>query len=343
MSLEEVPVTSVFTEEELSDLKASINGEPQGIFLKGRHGFTHYTLDTPASSSSSKGLVVIAAGIGVPSSYFKEFSDILVSEGYSTLTYDYFGHGYSKGTNKWVEYSPDLFVDQVEDILEYIGTDPTAFIGHSTGGVVSIAAVDRWSKEGSKRSVIPKQVLVAPVLFAKKPFLAKVADTFPNFMTFMMRNVLPSNLLISDAYLEGMDSAFGKEGTEYVYETQYKAFKKDYERVFGKDSSGSKPHPFLAASVWGINANTLRDDLLPGYRKQLNDAVNAQGDNKVDTLLLWGDLDVTVPFQNNVDTYRALAGEKDNFSLMVLNRNGHEVFIEDSEKVAKAAVLPFLN
>ena len=98
----------------------------------------------------------------------------LVNSGFKVLRYDFYGHGYSKhgGDETFFKYDTDVFVDQLEDVLEHVekeeGVQAAAICGHSTGGNLCIAANYRWSKEGSKRAVAPKMILIAPALYAKK-------------------------------------------------------------------------------------------------------------------------------------------------------------------------------
>ena len=89
------------------------------------------------------------------------------------MRYDYYGHGYSKygdgGKHLFFAYDPDMFVDQLDDLLDHIekeeGVHPAAICGHSTGGVVCVAANDRWSKKGSKRGIVPKIILISPAFY----------------------------------------------------------------------------------------------------------------------------------------------------------------------------------
>jgi len=177
MPLQCVQPSEVFTDDELSTLTTCWNEvKPQGNFLQDRHGFTHYKLDGVENGPSAKGMVVICHGLGTSFYAFENFSTELVNAGYSVLKYDYYGHGYSKycgGEDMWVDYTPDMFVDQLEDLLEHVekeeGGKPVAVVAHSTGGIVCTAANDRWSKVvGSKRGIIPKLVLVAPAFYCKK-------------------------------------------------------------------------------------------------------------------------------------------------------------------------------
>ncbi len=105
---------------------------------------------------------------------FDKISDALVQAGYSVLKYDYYGHGYSKygGEEVIFSYDLDMFTDQLEDLLSFVekedGKETYAIVGHSTGGLLCVAANQRWSKDGAMRGIAPKLVLVSPAFYAKK-------------------------------------------------------------------------------------------------------------------------------------------------------------------------------
>ncbi len=157
---------------------------PEGKLLRDRHGFTWYLLQKPDSGctrSKCQGLIVLIHGVGTSLTMYKNLSGKFIKEGYSVLRYDLYGHGYSKYRNGgddnddlFIEYSPDIFVDQLEDLLEYIDVDVdddvVGMVGHSTGGLPVIAFNDRWGRNegGSKRKVAPKLCLACPALYSNK-------------------------------------------------------------------------------------------------------------------------------------------------------------------------------
>jgi predicted alpha/beta-fold hydrolase len=169
MPLQSVTSSDVFTQEELHTITTCYDEkEPKGQFLQDRHGFTHYKVD------GSGPMVVLIHGLATSIDVYEIITTELVNSGFKVLRYDFYGHGYSKhgGDETFFDYDTDLFVDQLEDVLEHVekeeGVQAAAICGHSTGGNVCIAANDRWSKEGSKRGIAPKMILIAPAVYAKK-------------------------------------------------------------------------------------------------------------------------------------------------------------------------------
>ena len=335
--------------------------KPEGKFLKGRHGTTHYIVDRNCNSISSsnsesndKGMVVLGHGLGSSLKMFQELSDILADKGYTVLRYDCFGHGYSKynGEDMWIKYGPDMFVDQLEDLLDFVCEEENekvvAFVGHSNGGVNGISANYRWSssnhENNSKRSVFPKMILVNPALYAKKPLLARISDSIPKVMISLMRTIPAMQPLIGDNYLELMTQVFGKDEKtkEYNYPEKFKQTYETNLRLFGR-VEGVKPHPFLAAAILGVSSYNIPGSMLPLHRETFTKLLGLSGVNKSNHLLLCGDLDNTVPFKENEDDIRNLVKEhSSNLRLEVLHNLCHEVFVEDTPAIAEA-MLPFLD
>jgi pimeloyl-ACP methyl ester carboxylesterase len=337
----------VFTEDEFEALQSTWGSPPLGQFLKDRHGFTHFVVDECCADdgTESKGMVVLAHGLGTSLRAYDDAVVELNKAGYTVLRYDFYNHGYSKyhvpGKDKWIAYSIDVFIDQVEDLILHVCNDAKrdviCYIGHSTGGLVGPAANLRWSFDGSRRSMIPNLVLLAPAMYAKKPFIAKIADAIPGALTGLMRRVHPARNIIYDAYLEAGEIAFGHDdegNTIHANEEHLKNIQ-DF-KLFGK-TKGVREHPFIASGLLGVNCHTLRGDLLPKHRQMFIDAIKAmEGTSKI--LHLWGDRDKTVPFKENVVEVRKW--EKDNglLTLKILHDLGHELLFEDCKKCALEAI-----
>ena len=171
--LELVEASDALSAEEFSTIKDIQEGEPLGRFLKTRHGITHFVINKEeGDDAGSNGVIVMALGIGNDVRRYSELAVAIASEGFVVVSYDYYGHGFSKANDLWIEYSPEILVDQLEDVVDFVcdqeGKKLVGMVGHSTGGIAAIHANLRWGGEDSKRSVIPKLALVSPALFAKK-------------------------------------------------------------------------------------------------------------------------------------------------------------------------------
>jgi len=346
-----VEVSTALSEEELSSIAAAYDEEgPEGKFIKGRHGFTHYVVDPSIEGSgSSKGMIILAHGLGSCLKMYRPLAQHLVKAGYTVLRYDYFGHGYSKYTNgkdMWVQYTPDMFVDQLEDLLDHVcqKENNIGFVGHSTGGIVGTYALDRWGSVGCKnRNLIPKVVMLNPAFWATKPFLARLSDKIPGLMRNLFRKFPALSFLIQDAYMEAGEIGFGRNPTskEVIYKEEAKSWAAMNSRLFGR-VKGVAMHPFLAAGILGITGSSLREDLLPGHREvfvRICEQACAKG---TDILFLWGNLDAIVPYRTHYEKVRGWAEDYKSLSFVTLQKIGHEALYENSE-VAAYAIIRFLQ
>ena len=199
--------------------------------------------------------------------------------------------------------------------------------------------------------------------------MARVADKFPRALSKLMKTIPSLRFIIGDAYLEAGklkgkcllklrlsllfrpsspswnpvgSTAFAHEPDDLKVAIYGKEeVKKEAEncRLFGR-VKGVEEHPFLAGGILGINCNTLRGDLLPDYRTMLLD--NLKNSPECSVHWLWGDLDMTVPFNENFAQVNGWTKENKNMNLMVLKRMGHELFYEDS-KVMADEIVPFFK
>lgn len=349
-----VEASTAFSQEEFSILKEVHQADPQGNFLQTRHGVTHFVVDRDESKDAGRnGVVVMALGIGNNVRRYRELSTAIASEGFVVVSYDFYGHGFSKATdssgsnNLWIEYSPEILVDQLEDVTDFVCGEEkkelVGMIGHSTGGLAVISANLRWGDATSNRKVIPKLALVAPALFANKPLVARIGDLIPTVLTTLMKCVPRARVLIGDAYSEAGEKAFAKDPDtgNYIYESKFKKNAEEEDRFFGR-VDGVRQHPFLAPAILGINNYTLRKDLLPAYCDVLRTILGRDGEAKSNILFVWGSLDVTVPIKENKASIQLVAEENSNLELEVVDRLGHEAITENASIVAES-IIPFLK
>lgn len=161
-------------------------------------------------------------------------------------------------------------------------------------------------------------------------------------MRYLMKHIKPLRSLIGTSFLKLRKTLFAREGKhkKYIYPEQQKKYSQRIKRLFGK-LKGVKEHPMLAAAIFGINLSTLRGDLFPMHRNRLTGVLSAEGSN-VDVLCLWGEKDVTVPYNSHSKTALQWDQKYSNFTMQTLDGNGHEVLYEDSVAVS-IHVLPFFN
>lgn len=339
-----VSAKDALTEDEMDALTSTWGSPAPGLFLRDRHGFTHFVVDVP-TEVKSKGIVVLGHGLGTSFKVYEDAAVKLNAEGYTVVRYDFYNHGYSKydvaGKDKWIEYSIDVFVDQLEDLLLHVSAElnqrVVGYIGHSTAGLVGPAANLRWSGDGARRPVIPKLILLAPAFYAKKPFMAKIADAIPGVLIGLMRCIPSARVIINDAYVEAGKIAFAhNDDGMTIYANEERQKHEQDMKLFGR-SKGFREHPFISSGLVGINCYTLRGDLLPMQQKIfLESMTKTKSTSKI--LYLWGDRDKTVPYTDNIAQVRKWEEENDNLTVNVLSNMGHELPFEDVERCAMEAI-----
>jgi pimeloyl-ACP methyl ester carboxylesterase len=128
------------------------------------------------------------------------------------VRYDFLGHGWSQAKDKWIKYTNEIFVSQLEDLIGHIMTgkskEVALFCGHSTGGLVGILACEQLKH----KFTIKDLVLVSPALWKEAPLIVKIGDRMPGIMwNLLSSRPLRFLHLPKGTYLENCDSAFGKD------------------------------------------------------------------------------------------------------------------------------------
>ncbi|KAJ1491350.1 Alpha/Beta hydrolase protein, partial [Baffinella frigidus] len=103
--------------------------QPVGKFLRGRHGVTHYYLQSPESrgtgqtflnAAGASRLIVMTHGIGTNMQLYDKVVSALLDDGFTVLRYDYFGHGWSAPDDKYGVYDKTMINEQLEDLLDHV-------------------------------------------------------------------------------------------------------------------------------------------------------------------------------------------------------------------------------
>jgi pimeloyl-ACP methyl ester carboxylesterase len=206
-------------------------------------------------------LVVLVHGFSIASYSWERNVPALTDAGLRVLTYDLYGRGYSDRPQ--VSYNLDLFVRQLDELLTALGADqPVSLVGVSMGGYISAGFAVRHPER------VLQVALLAPQTDAMgtDPRLKWV--TLPElgeylFTVYIGPYVLADRTDEFDAYMPSSDWH-----ERYLEMMQYAGFR-------------------------NALLSTLRNmtgDPFVEYRQL--------GSLKRPVLLLWGDLDDTVPIEN---------------------------------------------
>ena len=115
-------------------LNDAARAEAPGKFVALADGMTHYETAGPDTGRA----VVLAAGFSVPAYIWDSLYFRLSGAGFRVIRYDYYGRGWSDRPR--VDYGPDLFVRQLDGLLDSLHiTQPIDLAGLSFGGTVVTA------------------------------------------------------------------------------------------------------------------------------------------------------------------------------------------------------------
>ena len=80
--------------------------------------------------------IVVLHGATLPSEGYEGFCKGLSSEGYQVVCYDQYGRGYSDRPK--LKYNMNLYINQLEELLEYLSIDEVILYGLSMGAPIAI-------------------------------------------------------------------------------------------------------------------------------------------------------------------------------------------------------------
>jgi len=304
------------------------SSKPPGRFLRGKHGITHFHLQEPPSGGQRSRIAVLSHGIGTSMEVFEgPIVKELLQAGFRVLGYDFLAHGWSRADNKWLHYGKDVFLDQINELLDHVlapGEAVDLWVGHSTGGIVGVLVA-----MSNKAHPIRDLALISPAFWANKPLIARIADKIPNFMHGLVSSIGPLKKLPQDAYLENNDIAFGVDHTGYLFPDEHSKSKQTIERLFTF-------HPQSIGGIMGVATYFLREDLITQFRETFKALAQSKEQMAPRVCLLWGKYDVVVPFERASEVME-WASSSNRFSLVELNA-GHEAPAEIPTTVAQEIV-----
>jgi len=100
----------------------------KGDFIKLDDGYTFYE----QANANADQHIVFVHGFSVPSYIWEPTYQEAIKRGYGVIRYDTFGRGFSDNPN--VEYSTELYVNQLKNLLDSLAIEKVNLIGLSDGG-----------------------------------------------------------------------------------------------------------------------------------------------------------------------------------------------------------------
>ena len=125
----------------------------KGNFLELKNGYTYFNIN----NRSSENTLVFIHGFSVPSYIWDKTYNSAKEKGYKVIKLDLYGRGFSG--NPSLDYTDELFANQVIELLEVLEIKTATFLGLSNGGRVISKIADL------KPNIVEKLVYVSASSF----------------------------------------------------------------------------------------------------------------------------------------------------------------------------------
>ncbi|MFG1797353.1 alpha/beta hydrolase [Nocardia sp. NPDC049149] len=154
-------------------------------FIRGRHG-TLLHLQSWLPGAPARAVVQIAHGLGDHVGRHDRLATVLARAGYAVYALDQRGHGYSDGPRATIRRFRDVVADLAASVN--LANDenpelPTYLIGHSWGGLVSLAYVAQQQPRLSGMVLAATAGSARPVPAAQRVATAALAHVLPRLGT----------------------------------------------------------------------------------------------------------------------------------------------------------------
>jgi len=137
-------------------------GEAPGHYVALSRGVTHFNIYKPANSEENAKYIFCGHGLGGNLRDFTGIGEKMSEKGYTVITYDYYGRGWSRidSDDRSPVWDEDLYYNQAIELWEKLGLIESPFIwmGYSTGGAVGVLLASR------KPRLVRSIVFIAPAI-----------------------------------------------------------------------------------------------------------------------------------------------------------------------------------
>ncbi|WP_373046100.1 alpha/beta fold hydrolase [Vulgatibacter sp.] len=134
--------------------------------------------------------IVCQNGVGVTITFWEEFAERFARHGYTTVIWDYRGHGRSDEPREPNELTLDICVEDLAKVLDHAGIEKACLLGHSMGAQLGWEFYRKHPERvtglvptlGTYRNAVSSfydMPRIAPKVFASASY---VANSFPQFV-----------------------------------------------------------------------------------------------------------------------------------------------------------------
>ena len=224
-----------------------------GEFIKLSKGHTYYEI----KNKEAENTLIFIHGFSVPSYIWDDTFMSASKKGYKTLRLDLFGRGYSSNLN--IDYTDELFANQVIELINELKIEKATFLGLSNGG-----------------RVISKIAYLKPELIEKLVYVS--ASSFQEHKP--MKDTSVSGKEINDFIKNNYPSISKDQMLDFKYPQNFKGWNIKYEQLLQYEG--------FARALISTRKNHVNLDL---ENKFINDS-------NIPFYTIWGDSDSAVVFNN---------------------------------------------
>jgi pimeloyl-ACP methyl ester carboxylesterase len=252
--------------DEALELDAAAREQAPGEFIKLPDGYTHYELAGDPGGQT----VVLVHGFSVPYFIWDPTFDALLDAGFRVLRYDLYGRGYSD--RPAIRYDIELFDRQLIGLLDALGVDSRAdVVGLSMGGPVTCAFAARHPER------VRRVALFDPAGFPMRRSFSEKLIQIKYLGEWLFDSVGEEKLVAGQKADFKYPDRFPEYFEQYRLQMKYRGFK---QALLSTIRSG------MLVNAWG-DFSKLSETGIP-------------------VLLVWGEEDITVPFELNARVREAI-------------------------------------
>ena len=232
-----------------------------GNFIKLNKGYTYYEYDNKDSNNA----LIFIHGFSVPSYIWDETYYSAIKKGFKVVRLDLYGRGYS--SNLDIDYTDDLFANQVIELLNELKIKKATLLGLSNGG-----------------RVISKIAYLNPEMVDKLVYVS--ASSFQDHNPSLDKSV--SGKEINDFIRNKYPTISKGQLLDFKYPENFKGWDTKYEELLQYEG--------FAKALISTRKNHVNLDM---ENKYINDS-------KIPFYTLWGDSDSAVVYNNFKDKLNKL-------------------------------------
>lgn len=281
-------------------------GLRRGAFIALSKGKTHYILDGPEDGP----LVVLFHGFGVFTFVWEGVIDAMVARGYRVMAFDFFGFGFSDAPD--CTFTADLFIQQARELVKRLKL-PRRFtlLGHSMGGLLATEFTLRHP------TLVERLVLVCPAgtpvtkhnsIYVRTIQLAAGIATAPlighqvvklamNLVRLQTETTLGLQQKRNLSY-GALERSMGKlsrvSSTDELRQAGGR-FVNMLDMTTKGMSFQAEHNPNFAKTVSQVLGNL---DLFGDWCEHFAEVGRRREEDEAPTLIMWGDGDEFIPFEN---------------------------------------------